>query len=87
MPNMILPFFSGVILTKIGNHRGLLAYALVVTIGQYICTAGGYWNSFNILILGRIIYGLGGETLQVIQAVYVANWFKDQEISMAMGIS
>jgi len=66
MPNTILPFFSGIILSKIGIHKGLLAYALVVTIGQYICTLGGYWDSFNVLVLGRIIYGLGGETLQVV---------------------
>ena len=87
MPNTILPFFSGMILSKVGVHKGLIIYALVLTIGQYICTIGGYWNSFNWLVAGRIVFGLGGETLQVIQAVYVVHWFKDQEISMAMGIS
>jgi len=66
MPNMIIPFFAGMILSNAGIYKGLIGYALVVTIGQYMCTLGGYWDSFSWLVAGRIVYGLGGETLQVV---------------------
>lgn len=38
-------------------------------------------------MIGRAIHGLGSESLQMVQAVYVAGWFKDQEISFAVGVS
>ena len=38
------------------------------------------------LLLGRMVQGLGGETLYIVQIVFVSNWFFDQEISLAMGV-
>ena len=38
------------------------------------------------MVLGRLVFGMGGETLFVVQAVYAVDWFKNMEISLAMGI-
>jgi len=63
MPNIILPMFCGILLSKIGNSKGLLLYAFLCLLGQTVCGLGGYFDSFGLLITGRIIYGLGGETI------------------------
>ena len=87
MPNMIVPVCGGLVLGKIGKGWGLFIFSAIITIGQTICAIGGWVQNFTLLVLGRGIHGLGSESQQMVQAVYVASWFKDQEISMAMGIS
>ena len=86
-PNMIVPICGGLILNTIGKGCGLFFFSTTITVGQLICAVGGWVNSFWLLVLGRGIHGMGSESQQMVIAVYVASWFKDQEISMAMGIS
>ncbi|RHY25826.1 hypothetical protein DYB32_008070, partial [Aphanomyces invadans] len=37
--------------------------------------------------LGRVLFGLGGESLGVAQSTLVASWFKNKELAMALGIN
>jgi MFS family permease len=46
---------------------------------------GGYRKNFNLMLTGRIIYGLGGECMTVAQSTITANWFKGKELNLAMG--
>ena len=39
------------------------------------------------MLLGRVIFGIGGETLNVAQSVIVAQWFKGKELAFALGIN
>lgn len=77
MPNMIVPVCGGLILSRIGKGWGLFIFSTIITLGQTICAFGGWLSSFKLLVLGRAIHGLGGESQQMVQAVYVASWFKD----------
>lgn len=63
LPNMILPLFGGIVLDKIGLHMGLLITSTFVTVGQFICALGGFISSFETILIGRIIFGMGCETL------------------------
>ena len=65
LPNMILPIFGGVLIDKIGVRNGLILYTLVSTIGQFIFMIGGYQGSYNVMIIGRIIFGMGAESMLV----------------------
>jgi len=40
-PNMVLPFFGGVMLDKLGMRFGLILFTAVLTIGQFIFFLGG----------------------------------------------
>jgi hypothetical protein len=39
---------------------------------------GGYIKSYIIILLGRFIFGLGGESLCVGQSAIVSIWFKEK---------
>ena len=43
--------------------------------------------NFNLMLLGRAIYGAGSETLYCCQMVIVTRWFYDKELSFALGVS
>jgi MFS family permease len=39
------------------------------------------------MLAGRVIFGLGGESLSVAQSAIVSIWFKGKELSMALGMN
>ena len=60
-PNFILPLIGGVLLDMIGVRVGLIVFTVFVTLGQGIFMWGGFVKSFPIMLVGRIVFGLGGE--------------------------
>ena len=60
---------------------------MVLTIGQLVFAIGGYKESYLIMMLGRFIFGLGGESMTVAQSAIVSAWFQGKELSFAFGIN
>jgi len=65
LPNMVLPLAGGIFLDKIGVRIGLLLFTLVLTIGQFIFMIGGNRNVYWLMLVGRFVFGLGGECMSV----------------------
>ena len=62
---MVLPIFGGVFLDKIGVRMGLILFTTILTIGQLVFVIGGYQANFNMMLAGRVIFGMGGECMGV----------------------
>lgn len=71
----------------IGLRLGILLFTSVLTLGQAVFTIGGYKKSLGIMIAGRVIFGLGGESMSVAQSAIVSKWFKGKELAMALGLN
>ena len=65
IPNCILPLVGGLLFDKIGTRNGLILFTIILTAGQGIFTWGGYQNSYNIMIVGRVVFGIGCESMYV----------------------
>lgn len=87
MPNMVLPILGGVFLDRIGMRSGLILFTTVLTIGQLVFAMGGYSSNFDMMLAGRIIFGMGGESMCVAQSSIVSTWFKGKELAFALGIN
>lgn len=48
---------------------------------------GGYYKSLGVMIAGRVVFGLGGESMSVAQSAVVSKWFKGKELAMALGFN
>ncbi|KAK9509921.1 hypothetical protein O3M35_004808 [Rhynocoris fuscipes] len=81
-PNTVLCFVGGVF----GIRLGTVLYALIVFIGQLVFAFGSLLDSFRIMLLGRLIFGIGGESLAVAQNYYAVLWFKGRELNMIFGL-
>ena len=62
---MVLPIFGGLFLDKIGIRSGLLLFTFILTLGQFVFMLGGYQHSYVEMLVGRIIFGMGGECMGV----------------------
>ena len=86
-PNIAFPILGGIMMDKFGVRIVLLVSAFLVTIGQAIFAIGVGINSFYIALLGRGIYGCGGDNLDIAQSMIVIKWFSGKELSMAFGLN
>ena len=87
IPNSVLPLFGGLLIDRFGKNTGLLVCTLFISTGCVIIAIGGYMVDFNLLLAGRTIFGFGGETMYVVNMLYLTEWFYTQEYSLACGLS
>jgi MFS family permease len=65
IPNCILPLIGGLLLDKLGVRVCLVVFSVLLCTGQLVFMLGGYWNDFNLMIVGRGIFGAGCESMYV----------------------
>ena len=57
------------------DRLGLILFTTVLTLGQLIFAIGGYKESYWVMMVGRFVFGLGGESMTVAQSAIVSAWF------------
>jgi MFS family permease len=87
LPNMILPLLGGILLDSIGVRMGLIFFCAVLTCGQLIFCLGGYAVNYDEMLAGRVVFGMGGESMQVAQSSIISLWFKGKELAFALGLN
>ncbi|XP_076435777.1 lysosomal dipeptide transporter MFSD1-like [Babylonia areolata] len=86
-PNVILCFFGGFLIDKLfGVRLGAIIFSAFVTVGQVIFAFGALTNTFWLMGLARLIFGIGGESLAVAQNSYAVKWFQGKELNMVFGL-
>ena len=76
VPNIILPFFGGYFVDRFGVRICLLWFVFLILLGQSFFTLGLCTKSWSVMFLGRILYGLGGESLGVANGALLSEWFR-----------
>lgn len=86
-PNVILCFIGGFLIDRVfGIRFGTIFFMFIVMIGQLIVAFGAILNAYWMMILGRLIFGIGAESLSVAQNNYCVRWFRGKELNMAFGM-
>lgn len=80
---VIFLFFSGVITDKIGIKKSSILFMGLITVGTYLCT----FMDYNLILVGRVLIGLGAESFFVVMNKIVTKWFKDKQLAMAFGLN
>ncbi|XP_075717667.1 lysosomal dipeptide transporter MFSD1 isoform X1 [Rhinoderma darwinii] len=86
-PNVVLCFFGGFLIDRVfGIRLGTIIFSLFVCVGQVIFAAGALFNAFWLMEAGRLVFGIGGESLAVAQNTYAVSWFKGKELNLVFGL-
>lgn len=86
-PNMFIPLIGGSLMDKADPAWVLLGFSTVVCLGQSLFALGVTLKSFSLMLLGRILFGIGGESISVAQASITTSWFKGKELAFALGLN
>jgi len=84
IPNIFMVLIGGIIIDKIGTKKAVLIFACLVFIGALFTTVKG---DIVFMATGRLIFGLGAESMIVGITTILARWFKGKELSFAFGLN
>lgn len=74
---------GGIVIDRIGTKKAITFFAVICCAGAALTAASG---RPAMMIAGRAVLGLGGESLVVAATTVIAKWFKGKELSFAFGI-
>jgi MFS family permease len=84
IPNIFMVLLGGIIIDRIGIRKAGLIFSILIMLGALItCINGNLW----VMASGRLIFGIGAESMIVAVTASVARWFKGKEFSFAFGIN
>jgi len=69
------------------RRRSLVLAALLSVVGHAVMLAGGLVEELWVLVVGRLIYGFGGEALAVLHNAMLISWFSGSALRRTFAIS
>ncbi len=83
-PNIFTVVIGGLIIDRLGLRKSLMIFGVLCLIGPAITAMSG---KLSLMAFGRLIFGMGAESLNVAVTAALARWFKGKELSFAFGIN
>jgi len=83
MPGIFLSLPAGLFVERYGVRRVGFASLICIALGCFVTATA---NSFIMLLVGRLILGLGGTFIITNTPAVIAQWFTREELGKAMGI-
>jgi MFS family permease len=84
LPNIFMVVIGGIIIDRLGTRKSTAMFAVLCLIGAAFTAFKG---NLTTMAVGRLIFGLGAESLIVAVTTILARWFKGKELSFAFGIN
>lgn len=84
IPNVFMVLIGGFIIDRIGTRKATMVFGVLCFAGAAITVASG---TLAVMAAGRLIFGLGAESLIVAVTTAIAKWFRGKELSFAFGMN
>ena len=75
---------GGILIDRAGVRRASMIFSTFIVIGAAIVA---WAPSLPVMYVGRVLFGMGSESMIVAQSAIIARWFTGKELAMAFGIS
>jgi MFS family permease len=83
-PNIFMVAIGGIIIDRLGTRKSSILFATICFIGVSVTA---FKADLATMAAGRLIFGLGAESLIVAITTILARWFKGKELSFAFGLN
>ena len=84
LPNIVMVLIGGIIVDRFGTRTSTLVFAIICAIGAAITAASPL---FPVMAAGRLIFGLGAESMIVAITVAIGQWFVGRQLGFAFGVN
>ncbi|VEL18953.1 unnamed protein product [Protopolystoma xenopodis] len=86
-PNVVLSAMGGFLIDRVlGLSYGGIVFSTAIFAGQLLLALGAYLKQLPLMYFARFVFGIGGESLQVVQNTYCSNWFAENQLNFVFGI-
>ena len=83
-PNILMVLIGGIIVDRIGTRRATFIFTAVCLLGVIITAAT---SSFPVMAAGRLVFGLGAESMIVAITTVLGQWFVGRQLGFAFGVN
>jgi MFS family permease len=84
IPNVFMVLLGGLLIDRIGTRKGTMLFGLLCFVGAVVTALS---PQLWVMATGRLIFGIGAESLIVAVTTAIAKWFKGKELSFAFGVN
>lgn len=84
LPNVFMVLIGGIVVDRLGTRISSFIFAFLCFAGAALTASSG---DITIMAAGRLVFGLGAESLIVAVTTIIGRWFKGKELSLAFGLN
>jgi MFS family permease len=84
IPNVFMVLLGGYVVDRIGTRKAIFIFGTLCFAGAAVTCIS---SMLGMMAAGRLIFGLGAESLIVAVTTAIAKWFRGKELSFAFGIN
>ncbi len=84
LPNIFMVLIGGIVIDRIGVRRATMLFGALCFGGAAITASTG---ELPVMVAGRLVFGIGAESLIVAVTTALARWFRGKELSFAFGVN
>jgi MFS family permease len=84
LPNIFLTVIGGVLVDRLSARRMIVITTAVCLVGAAVTAVGAH---FSIMVVGRLLFGIGSETLVVATTVALAQWFTGRYFALLFAVN
>lgn len=84
LPNIIMVLIGGVLVDRFGTRTSTLVFTAICLVGAVLTAAS---SSFEMMALGRLVFGLGAESMIVAITAALGQWFRGKQLGLAFGLN
>lgn len=84
LPNVVMVLVGGILVDRFGTRRATLYFTLVCLLGALLTALS---PRFPVMAAGRLIFGLGAESMIVAITAALGQWFAGRQLGFAFGVN
>lgn len=84
--NTVLPVVGGIFIDAFGTIPGALITTVLITSGNVLVALSASSKSLYMMIVGRILYGIGSGTVVIVQETILSQWFNGRSLAAVVAM-
>ncbi|ORZ13104.1 major facilitator superfamily domain-containing protein [Absidia repens] len=84
--NTLIPIAGGTFVDTFGAIWGTLAANFMIVLGSILTAMAAKFHSFTVMIIGRIVFGIGSGVIVTMQESILSKWFRTRQLALVIGI-
>ncbi|ORZ10781.1 major facilitator superfamily domain-containing protein [Absidia repens] len=84
--NTIFPIAGGMFIDMFGSIWGTLAVNFAIIVGSLLTAIAAKYETFALMVVGRVIFGIGSGLIVTMQESLLSKWFRTQHLAFAIGL-
>lgn len=94
-PNIVMVLIGGILVDRFGARNATLGFTAICFLGALLSAMSGFLGAllpamsgtFAVMALGRLLFGLGAESMIVAVTAALGHWFKGRQLGFAFGLN